>query len=90
MLLTAPLVQGTPDPMRAVWTPQREGDRGFYSRETSFLGSLVQCRDWADTRGKDGTWVGGSSESSQCSLGTQKSLGMGVGLDGAGVGTGWC
>ncbi|XP_049653127.1 scavenger receptor cysteine-rich type 1 protein M130-like [Accipiter gentilis] len=45
------LVRGPPDPMRAVWTPQREGDRGIYSRETSFLGSLAQGMDWADTRG---------------------------------------
>ena len=84
MLLTAPLIPGSTDPMRAVCTPQREGEQDIYRRETSFVEGLAQCRDWTDARGEERRWVGGCSGSSRCSLGTRK--GMGVGLDGGGAG----
>ena len=84
MLLTAPLIQGSPGPMRAVCTPQREEEQGIYSRETSFVEGLAQCRDWTDTRDEEKRWVGGSSDLSRCSLQTWKSVG--VGLDGGGAG----
>ena len=84
MLLTAPLFQGSPGPLRAVCMPQREGEQGIYSRETSFVGGLAQCRDWTDARGEERRWVGRSSGSSQCSLGTQKAVGVGLDGDGAG------
>ena len=70
--------------MRAVCTPQREEEQGIYSRETSFVGGLAQCRDWTDTRDEERRWVGGSSDLSRCSLQTWKSVG--VGLDGGGAG----
>ena len=75
MLLTAPLIQGSPEPMRAVCTPQREGERDICSRETSFVEGLAQCRDWTDTRDEERRWAGGSSDLSRCSLQTWKAVG---------------
>jgi len=86
VLLTSPLFMGKPDPVRAVYAPQREGDGGICSAETSSLGRPVKCKGTADTRDEEGIWVWGSSQSSQFSLGTRKALGVGMDLGGAEAG----
>ena len=58
VLLPAPLFQGSPDPTGTVCTTLTEGDQSIYCRGTSCLGGQTQCRDWDDTRGEEGMWVG--------------------------------